>query len=59
MPEVWRDCCHGRMEMFWDWPAVLAVVLFSQAGFYIFRPDRLASESMHSDPGNARCLQDI
>lgn len=40
--EVWRSCSDDRLEVWWYGPAVIAMVLFSQAGFYIRRPDILA-----------------
>lgn len=43
MLQVWCDGYYRSLEMTWYGPAVLAIVLFSHASFYIFRPSTLAS----------------
>jgi hypothetical protein len=43
MLEIRRNGCYRPLEMLWYGPTILAIVLFSQAGFYIFRPSTLAS----------------
>jgi hypothetical protein len=43
MLEIRRNLSYRGLEMFWNGPAILAIVLFSQASFYIDGPDTLAS----------------
>jgi hypothetical protein len=42
LPKIGRDLCYESLEVAWYGPAILAVVLFSQASFYVFRPGGLA-----------------